>query len=56
MFACGLARLRNFTRRCVDTGRTRVGRWTTPRPRSLATGLATDLVRRRHDLLLRSGM
>ncbi len=52
MFACGLARLRNFTRRCVDTGRTRVGRWTTPRPRSLATGLATDLVRRRRDLLL----
>ncbi len=52
MFARGLARLRQFARRCVDTVRTRVGRWTTPRPCSLATGLATDLVRRRHDLLL----
>jgi len=52
MFARGLARLRQFARRCVDTVRTRVGRWTTPRPRSLATGLATDLVRRRRDLLL----
>lgn len=26
--------------------------WTKPRPRSLAAGLATDLVRRRHDLVL----
>ncbi len=52
MFARSRARLCQFARRCVDTVRTRVGRWTTPRPRSLATGLATDLVRRRHDLLL----
>jgi len=52
MLAHGLTRLRRFARRCVATVRARVGAWTTPRPRSLATGLATDLVRRRRDLLL----
>ncbi len=52
MLAHGLARLRRFARRCIDTVRARVCAWTTPRPRTLATGLATDLVRRRHDLLL----
>ena len=52
MLAHGLACLRRFARRCIDTVRARVCAWTTPRPRSLATGLATDLVRRRHDLLL----
>ncbi len=45
MLAHGLARLRRFARRCAATVRARVGRWTTPRPRSLAAGLATDLVR-----------
>jgi len=52
MFAHGLARLRQFARRCVDTVRAQVSAWTKPRPPSLATGLATDLVRRRHDLLV----
>jgi len=51
MFACGLARLCQFARRSIDTVRARVGRWTTPRPCALATGLATARVRRRHDLL-----
>ena len=45
MLAHGLARLRRFARRCVATVRARVSAWTAPRPRSLATGLATDLVR-----------
>jgi hypothetical protein len=45
MLAHGLARLRRFARRCVATVRARVSAWTTPRPRSLATALATDLVR-----------
>src|SRR5689334_1915824 len=52
MLTLGLARLRRFAQRCIDTARARVRRWMTPRPRSLATGLATDLVRRRRDLLL----
>jgi len=52
MLARGLARLRRLVRRCIDTVRARVCAWTTPRPRSLATGLATELVRRRHKLLL----
>jgi len=52
MFAHGLARLRRFARCCVDKVRARVSQWTKPHPRSLATRLATDLVRRRHDLLL----
>jgi transposase InsO family protein len=52
MLTHGLARLCRFTRRCADTVRARISGWTKPRPSSLATGLATDLVRRRHDLLL----
>jgi putative transposase len=48
----GVARLRRFARRCVGTVRARISGWTKPRPLSLATGVATDLVRRRHDLLL----
>ncbi len=52
MLTHSLARLRRFARRCADTVRARVSAWTTPRPPSLATGLATDLVRRRRDLLL----
>ena len=52
MLAHSLDRLRQFARRCAATVRARVSRWTKPRPPSLATGLATDLVRRRHDLLL----
>src|SRR4051812_6418429 len=52
MLAHGLVRLRQFARRCAAMVRARVSRWTKPRPPSLATGLATDLVRRRHDLLL----
>ena len=52
MLTHGLTRLRRFAQRCAATVRARVSRWTTPRPRSLATGLATDLVRPRHDLLL----
>jgi len=56
MFAYGLARLRQFARHCVDTVRVRVSAWTKPRPPSLATGLATDLVRRRHELLLENAV
>ncbi len=52
MLASGLARLRRFARRCVGTMRARVSQWTKPRSPALATGLATDLVRSRHDLLL----
>ncbi len=52
MLAHGLARLRRLARRCADTVRARVSRWTKPRPRSLAMGLATDLVRPRRELLL----
>jgi hypothetical protein len=52
MLANGLARLRRFTRRCVATIRARVSAWTTPRPRSLATALAMDLVRSRRELQL----
>jgi len=48
----GFAHLRQFARRCAATVRARVRRWTTPRPCSLATGLATDLVRPRQELLL----
>ncbi len=51
MLAHGLARLRQFARHVAETVRAQVSAWTKPRPRSLATGLATDLVRRRHDLL-----
>ncbi len=52
MLAHGLARLRQFARHVAETVRAQVSACTKPRPRSLATGLATDLVRRRHDLLL----
>jgi hypothetical protein len=52
MLAQGFARLRRFARRCADTVRVRANRWTKPHPRSLATGLATDLVRPRRELLL----
>jgi len=48
----GLARLHRFARRCAATVCARVSQWATPRPRSLACGLAADLVRPRHDLLL----
>jgi putative transposase len=56
MFAHGLARLRQFARRCVDTVRARVSAWTRPRSPALATGLAADLVRRRRDLLLENAV
>jgi len=52
MLTHGLARLRRFARRCADTVRARISGWMKPRPPSLATALATDLIRRRHDLLL----
>ncbi len=52
MLTHGLARLRRFARRCAGTVRARISGWTKPRPPSLATGLTTDLIRRRHDLLL----
>lgn len=52
MLTNGLAHLRRLARRCVDTIRARVSRWTKPHPLSLATGLATDLVRPRQELLL----
>jgi putative transposase len=56
MLTHGLARLRQFARRCVATVRARISAWTKPRPCSLATGLATDLVRRRRDLLLENAL
>ena len=56
MLAHGLARLRRLARRCADTVRARVSRWTKPRPRSLAMGLATDLVRPRQELLLENAL
>jgi len=56
MLTHGIARLRWLARRCVDTVRTRVRQWTKPRPCSLAAGLATDLVRRRYDLLLENAL
>jgi len=52
MLTHGLARLHRFARRCAATVCARVGQWATPRPRSLACGLAADLVRPRHDLVL----
>jgi transposase InsO family protein len=52
MLVQGFARLRQFARRCAATVRARVGAWTKPRPRSLAAGLAMELVRRHHDLVL----
>ena len=52
----GLARLRRFARRCVDTVRARVSGWTKPRPRSLATGAGDGLVRPRQELLLENAL
>ena len=52
MHAFGLAHLRRLARRRVAIVRARVRTWTPPRPRSLATGLATDGVRSRQELLL----
>ncbi len=52
MLTHGLARLRRFARRCADAVCARITAWTTPRPRSLATGLARDLVRPRQRLLM----
>lgn len=52
MLTRGFACLRRFARRCAGAARARVSQWTKPRPPALARGLATDLVRRRHDLLL----
>jgi putative transposase len=56
MLTQGIARLRRFARRCAGTVRARISGWTKPRPPSLAAGLATDLVRRRHDLLLENAV
>jgi hypothetical protein len=56
MLTHGLAHLRRFASHCVAAVRVRVSAWTTPRPHSLATGLATDLVRRRSDLLLENAL
>jgi putative transposase len=47
-----LACLCQRVQRGVDALRTRVSRWTKPRPLTLAAGLATDLVRPRRELLL----
>src|SRR5215218_8274391 len=47
-----LTQLRQRVQRGVDALRTRVSRWTQPRPLTLAAGLATDLVRPRRELLL----
>ncbi len=55
MLAHRLAQLRRFASRCVTTVRGQVSAWTPPRPRSLATGLAADLVPRR-DLLLENAL
>jgi len=56
LFADGLARLRQFARHGVATVRVRVSAWPTPRPPALATGLATDRVRRRRELLLENAV
>lgn len=52
MHVRGFSHLRQFARRCADTVRARVRRWMTPRPCSLAAGVAMDLVRPRQELLL----
>ena len=56
MLTLGLARLRRFASRCIAAVRAQVSAWTRPRPCSLATGLATDVVRRRRDLLLENAL
>jgi hypothetical protein len=52
----GLARLGRFARRCVDTVRDRLSRWTMPGPITLPTGLAADLARTRRELLLENAL
>lgn len=56
MLTYGLARLRQFARRCVDTVRTRVSRWTQPCPIALPMGVAADGARSRGDLLLENAL
>src|SRR5919202_5786513 len=51
-----LAWLCQRLQRGVDALRTRVSRWTTPRPIALAAGLAADLTRSRGDLLLENAL
>ena len=51
-----LIRLRQRVQRGVDARRTRVSRWTTPCPVALTVGLAADLPRSRHDLLLENAL
>jgi putative transposase len=51
-----LAWLRQRVQRGVDAIRTRVSRWTQPRPVALAAGLAADLTRSRRDLLLENAL
>ncbi len=48
--------LRQRVQRGVDAIRTRVSRWTKPRPVALAAGLAADLTRSRGDLLLENAL
>src|ERR671932_1424128 len=51
-----LAWLRRRVQRVDAALRTRVSRWTKPRPIALAAGLATDLTRSRTDLLLENAL
>src|SRR5215216_5365024 len=51
-----LTRLRQRVQRGVDALRTRVSRWTKPRPVALAAGLAADLTRSRGELLLENAL
>lgn len=55
MLTHGIARLRQFARRCVDMVRAGVSQWTKPRPPSLAMGLV-DVFRSRRDLLLENAL
>ena len=56
MLTHGIARLRQFARRCVDMVRVGVSQWTKPRTPSLAMGLAADVFRSRRDLLLENAL
>src|SRR5215211_6320521 len=56
MLIHGLARLGQFARRCLDTVRARLSRWTRPGPITLPTGLAADLARTRRELLLENAL
>ena len=56
MLRRSLAWLRHRVQRGVDALRTRVSRWTTPRPVALTVGLAADLTRRRGDRLLENAL